>query len=300
MAVSKAPLGCIGLAQNSWVCTFFLSRTVTNSDMKVLFLSVAALFALVAAQDKSFRGDYQKNKVGSKQWSPGQQVNSDYQNHYKYNKKPRWTKPKKEECDPNKKTKCTQADIPKDLQNQYQNEFKAIDINNNGCIDVTEFKGVGKKSSDQITDDLKARFQHYRQSGNWKKYKGKGGKTYDGKKSDGKKTYPRRSRGGERRLGGSSKNYKKSGSTSNKGPTNFWKYLQSKGFKRPEQTQAQKEAAKDKMDSMRAAMVFNRFDDDHNSQMTECEYADSMYKMKKYQDKMDAYKKNDDVVFVHG
>jgi len=280
--------------------------------MKVLFLSVAALFALVAAQDKSFRGDYQKkfdkNKVGSDQWSPGQKVNSDYQNHYKYNKKPRWTKPKKEKCDPNKKTKCTQADIPKDLQNQYQNEFKAIDINNNGCIDVTEFKGVGKKISDQITDDLKARFQHYRQSGNWKKYKGKGGKTYDGKKSDGKKTwtkgnsdkYPRRSRGGERRLGGSSKNYKKSGSTYNKGQTNFWKYLQSKGFKRPEQTQAQKEAAKDKMDSMRAATVFNRFDDDHNSQMTECEYADSMYKMKKYQDKMDAYKKNDDVVFVHG
>jgi len=259
-----------------------------------------------------------KSKVGAKQWSSGQKTNSDYKSKYsKYNKKPSWTKPKKEKCDPNKKTKCTQANIPEDLQSQYQNEFKAIDTDNNGCIDATEFKTVGNKISEQITDDLKARFQHYRQSGNWRKYsKGKGGKydgkkydgkKYDGKKYDGKKTYvkgnsdkyQRRPRGGERRLGDSSKkNYQKS---SQKGGFNFWKYLQDKGFKRPEQTEAQKQAAKDKMESRRAAMVFSRFDDDRNGQMIECEYADSMYKMKKYQDKMDAYKKkNDDVVFVHG
>merc|ERR1712110_473133 len=114
-------------------------------------------------------------------------------------------------------------------------------------------------------------FAHARQSGGWKRFGKRGSDKTDATKqipswmqgkgkvdnSANTQQKPRRSRG-PRRLGGATE-----------ATGNFLKYLQSKGFlsKKPKMTQAQKDAAKDKAESMRAAAVFNRFDNDHNSQM---------------------------------
>merc|ERR1712010_403423 len=55
---------------------------------------------------------------------------------------------------------------------------------------------------------------------------------------------------------------------------NFWKYLQQQGFI----SQKPKQSDKDKMESRRAANVFKKFDQDHNNQVSLCEYENAMYR----------------------
>ena len=54
------------------------------------------------------------------------------------------------------------------------------------------------------------------------------------------------------------------------------------------------------MESRRAANVFKKFDQDHNNQVSLCEYENAMYRTEMLEKRMGAKNKNNGVVVVHG
>jgi len=60
---------------------------------------------------------------------------------------------------------CDLHNIPKDLRQQYAQEFQALDKNNNGYLNTNEFKGKGKQLSDVFTNYRKNKWQHHRRLG---------------------------------------------------------------------------------------------------------------------------------------
>ena len=56
---------------------------------------------------------------------------------------------------------------------------------------------------------------------------------------------------------------------------------------------------KERLDSMRAAQVFRKFDQDRNNKVSLCEYENAMYRTEMLEKRMSS-KKNNGIVVVHG
>merc|ERR1719326_1068376 len=271
------------------------------------------------------KGNSQKQQWGQKrnpeqQW--GQKGNSQQQqNKNRWSQKGKWTQQFY-----NKEHKCTVTKIPANLRTQYQSEFKALDVDNNNYLDSKEFKDEGAKISDAFSNFRKGKKptwyhkghkngnndndRHHNVDGNNQngghRRPGRGGNQNGGQNGGGFGGFgrggnqnrgqqnnqnggrgrgdrgQRRNRGGHRQL-------------ADKSGADFWKYLQSKGFV----SQKPKQSAKDRMDSMRAAQVFRKFDQDHNNKVSLCEYENAMYRTEMLEKRMSG-KRNNGIVVVHG
>merc|ERR1719326_182315 len=282
---------------------------------------IACLVAFVAAQQKSnFRGRKkqqwgQKGNSKKQQWGQkrnpeqqwGQKGNQQQQNKNRWSQKGKWTQQFY-----NKEHKCTVTKIPANLRTQYQSEFKALDVDNSGYLDSKEFKDEGAKISDAFSNFRKGKKptwyhkghkngnndndKHHNVDGNNQngghRRPGRGGNQNGGQNGGQQNNQnggrgrgdrgQRRNRGGHRQL-------------ADKSGADFWKYLQSKGFV----SQKPKQSAKDRMDSMRAAQVFRKFDQDHNNKVSLCEYENAMYRTEMLEKRMSG-KRNNGIVVVHG
>jgi len=287
--------------------------------MKCLAI-VACLVAFAAAQHQqktSFRGQKlqqsgqrdrysQKQQSGQKdrysqiqQWRQkqrGQKGDSQQQqNKNRWSQKGKWTQQFY-----NKEHKCTVTKIPAEKQTQYQSEFKALDVDNNGYLDSKEFKDEGAKISDAFSNFRKGKKPSWykgRKSG-----KNDSDKTHnvDGNKQigghrDGSKQTGHRRPGQDSSRGGRGQRRNRDGprQLADASGADFWKYLQSKGFV----SQKPKQSTKDRLDSIRAAQVFRKFDQDHNNKVSLCEYENAMYRTEMIEKRFSAKK---DTVVVHG
>ena len=197
--------------------------------------------------------------------------------------------------------------IPAKSQTQYKSEFNALDVDNNGYLDSTEFKDEGAKISDAFSNFRKGKKSSWYNKGNKNgniNQNGSRGGYGRGNQNGGQNNQhgggfggfgrggnqtgsrgrgdrgQRRNRGGHRQLADAS-------------GADFWKYLQSKGFV----SQKPKQSTKDRMDSMRAAQVFRKFDQDRNNKVSLCEYENAMYRTEMLEKRMSSKK---DTVVVHG
>ena len=295
--------------------------------MKCLAI-VACLVAFAAAQQQqktSFRGQKlqqwgqkdrysQKQQSGQKdrysqiqQWRQkqrGQKGDSQQQ------QKGKWTQQFY-----NKEHKCTVTKIPAEKQAQYESEFKALDVDNNGYLDSKEFKDEGAKISDAFSNFRKGKKPSWYNKGN------KNGTTKATRTVITTKTAAEAAMVVETKMAakttnmavalaalvvvvtktaaegverGQCRNRRGHRQLADKGDgADFWKYLQQQGFV----SQKPKQSTKDRMDSMRAAQVFRKFDQDHNSKVSLCEYENAMYRTEMIEKRMSAKK---DTVVVHG
>lgn len=202
--------------------------------------------------------------------------------------------------------------IPAKVQTQYQSEFKALDVDNNGFLDSKEFKDEGAKISDAFSNFRKGKKptwynkghkngkndsdKHHNVDGNNQngghKRPGQNGGGFGGFGRGGQQNNQNGGRGrgdrGQRRNRGGHRQLADKGDGGD-----FWKYLQQQGFV----SQKPKQSTKDRMDSRRAAGVFRKFDQDHNNKVSLCEYENAMYRTEMLEKRMSAKK---DTVVVHG
>merc|ERR1719506_2410090 len=182
--------------------------------MKCLAI-IACLVAFAAAQQKSkFRGQKQqqwgqKGNSQKKQWGQkgnsqkqqwgqkgnqqqwgqkgnpeqqwGQKGNSQQQqNKNRWSQKGKWTQQFY-----NHEHKCTVTKIPANLRTQYQSEFKALDVDNNGYLDSKEFKDEGAKISDAFSNFRKGKkptwYNKGHKNGNNNQNGGRGGNQNGGR-----------------------------------------------------------------------------------------------------------------------
>merc|ERR1719326_2111785 len=270
------------------------------------------------------QGNSKKQQWGQKrnpeqQW--GQKGNQQQQNKNRWSQKGKWTQQFY-----NKEHKCTVTKIPANLRTQYQSEFKALDVDNNNYLDSKEFKDEGAKISDAFSNFRKGKKptwyhkghkngnndndRHHNVDGNNQngghRRPGRGGNQNGGQNGGGFGGF---GRGGDQNRGqqnnqnggrgrgdrGQRRNRGGHRQLADKSGADFWKYLQSKGFV----SQKPKQSAKDRMDSMRAAQVFRKFDQDHNNKVSLCEYENAMYRTEMLEKRMSG-KRNNGIVVVHG
>merc|ERR1711934_250029 len=268
----------------------------------------------------------QKGNSKQRQW--GQKGNSQ-QNKNRWQNKGKWTQQFY-----NKEHKCTVTKIPKNLQTQYQTEFKALDVDNNGHLDSKEFQDEGEKISEAFSSFRKGKKPSWykgNKNGNnnqngGRQNGGRGGNQNGGRNNQNGGGFGRGNQnGGRNQNGGGFGGFGRGGNQNggqqnnqnggrgrgdrgqrrNRGGRqladkdeggNFWKYLQQQGFI----SQKPKQSDKDKMESRRAANVFKKFDQDHNNQVSLCEYENAMYRTEMLEKRMGAKNKNNGVVVVHG
>jgi len=280
--------------------------------MKFLSVIAASLAAFAAAQEQqkssSLRGgmkdrfDQQKNRWSQKKG--GQDGKG---------------KGKGKGRDGKSKGACSVVRIPKKNLDELAAQFKALDVSGDGSLEPSEFKGEETKILDA--------FQNYRKGQKPSWYKGrKGGRgrgsgTKNGDKPGDNKNGGRPSRGGDKRNGGKGRPdrngragggakktvWNKPGGDAKKTVWNkpgnrqladekddFWKYLQDRGFIKPQKTQSEK----DREQADRAGKVFQKFDRDGNDHVSLCEYENAMYRTEMLETEMKQKGGADNIVVV--
>merc|ERR1712224_388838 len=76
--------------------------------------------------------------------------------------------------------------------------------------------------------------------------------------------------------------------------SDFWKYLESRGFIKPQKTQKEK----DRDEANRAGKVFQKFDRDGNDHVSLCEYENAMYRTEMMEKQMKQKGGEDKIVVV--